>query len=113
MEKLKIKFIAIALIIMLSLAIIPMNVFAANENIQIVKTSDDKYIIYQKDMADKEFKFATSDKGDLSIDSIELSYTNAVTDEDGNNVALLDNLNSKYLYTKEGTNLSSWWIKDN
>ena len=45
-------------------------------------------------MADKEFKFATSDKGDLSIDSIELSYTNAVTDEDGNNVALLDNLNS-------------------
>ena len=106
MEKLKIKLIAIALIIMLSLAIIPMNVFAANENIQIVKTSDDKYIIYQKDMADKEFKFATSDKGDLSIDSIELSYTNAVTDEDGNNVALLDNLNSKYLYTKEGTNLS-------
>lgn len=106
MEKLKIKFIAIALIIMLSLAIIPMNVFAANENIQIVKTADDKYIIYQKDMADKEFKFATSDKGDLSIDSIELSYTNAVIDEDGNNVALLDNLNSKYLYTKEGTNLS-------
>ena len=38
MEKLKIKLIAIALIIMLSLAIIPMNVFAANENIQIVNS---------------------------------------------------------------------------
>ena len=42
MEKLKIKLIAIVLILMLCLAIIPMNVFAANENIQIVKTADDK-----------------------------------------------------------------------
>ena len=99
MEKLKIKFIAIALITMLILAIIPANVFAANENAQIVKTSEGKYIIYLKDMADKEFKFATSDTKYTDANDLNLNYINSVKDGEGNNVVLLEQ-KVKFLYIK-------------
>ena len=45
------------LITILSLALIPTNVFAIYDNAQIVK-SGTNYIVYIEDMASKDFKFA-------------------------------------------------------
>ena len=95
--------VAIILITSFMLLIMPTKAFATNENIQVVKTNEN-YIIYVKDMANKEFKFATADKK-LNPESIELNYINSVKDGDGNNVALLE-AEAKYLYIKEGTSSS-------
>ncbi len=106
MEKLTLKIVAIMLITILSIALIPTNAFAVNDNIKIVKANTD-YIIYVKDMANKEFKFATSDGAtQLDPSDISLNYINAVQDDEGNNVALV-NETAKFLYIKEGTNTSA------
>jgi len=107
MEKLKIRFGI--LLIILSLLIIPTNVFAiTNENIQIVKT-DTNYIVYIKGIEKNEFKFATSEI-ELDPESIELNYINSVEDDDkdengkGNSVAVIDKEtaeNVKFLYIKQ------------
>jgi len=104
MKKISSKIVAIILITILVLAIMPTKGFASNENIQIVKTNED-YIIYVKDKANKEFKFAVADEK-LDSESIELNFVNAVNDNAGNNAALLKE-KVKYLYVKEGTNVSS------
>lgn len=103
MKKTTSTIVAIILITSFILLIMPTKIFATNENIQVVKTNED-YIIYVKNMADREFKFATADEK-LNPESIELNYINSVKDEEGNNVALLEK-QAKYLYIKEGTNAS-------
>ena len=103
MKNISSKIVAIILITLLALLIIPTKGFASNENIQIVKTNED-YIIYVKDIANKEFKFAVADEK-LNSDSIELNFINSVKDSAGNNVALIDETTvqqAKYLYVKEG-----------
>ena len=107
MKNISSKIVAIILITLLALLIIPTKGFASNENIQIVKTNED-YIIYVKDIANKEFKFAVADEK-LNSDSIELNFINSVKDSAGNNVALIDETTvqqAKYLYVKEGENSS-------
>ena len=107
MKNISSKIVAIILITLLALLIIPTKGFATNENIQIVKTNED-YIIYVKDIANKEFKFAVADEK-LNSDSIELNFINSVKDSAGNNVALIDETTvqqAKYLYVKEGENSS-------
>jgi LPXTG-motif cell wall-anchored protein len=107
MKKISSKIVAIILITVFAVLIIPTKGFASNENIQIVKTNED-YIIYVKDMANKEFKFAVADEK-LNSDSIELNFINSVKDSAGNNVALIDETTvqqAKYLYVKEGENSS-------
>lgn len=98
MEKFLKKAVAIT-ILMLSILVISNNVFAANENIQIVKTDTDN-IVYVKGMEKKDFRFASS-KEELDPDSLDLSYVNALQDDDGNNVAVVDS-DAKYLYIKNG-----------
>lgn len=98
MEKLM-KRLAITAFLMVSILIISTNVFAANENIQIVKTNTDN-IVYVKGMEKKDFRFAFS-KEKLDVDSLELSYVNALQDDEGNNVAVVDD-DAKYLYIKNG-----------
>lgn len=60
MKGLQVKFMTAVLIVILITLIIPVNVFAAEANIQVVKTENDNYIIYVKDLANTEFKFAIS-----------------------------------------------------
>lgn len=105
MEKLKVKIIAILLIVILTALMIPADVFAANPNMQVVKTENGDYIIYVKE-ANGEFKFAISDKQGLDAESIELKYINSVQDGEGNYVALIekstqDSIGDKaYIYIK-------------
>lgn len=102
------KNIAIFMITVMCFFMMPIHVFAAYDNVQIVST-ESGYIVYIEGMEDKEFKYATSDGTDaLSTNDISLNYINSVKDENGegeNSVAILDGT-EKYLYVKEGSNTS-------
>ena len=108
MEKLKVKIIAILLIVILTALMIPANVFAANPNMQVVKAENGDYIIYVKE-ANGKFKFAISDQQGLEAESIELRYVNSVPDGEGNNVALIESSTQEsigdtaYIYIKTDT----------
>lgn len=102
MKGLQVKFMTVVLIVILITLIIPVNVFAAEANIQVVKTENDNYIIYVKDLANTEFKFAISAKADAS--EADLNYINSVVDGEGNQVALIQKEDvsnaTNYIYIK-------------
>lgn len=107
MKKMKVRVMTMVLMAILIVTIIPINVFATETNNQIVKTKDQDYIIYVKELAKTEFKFAIANKAGAS-DS-ELNYINSVTDGAGNQVALITankyesiikNNEKNYLYIK-------------
>lgn len=113
MKKLKNNAITISLIILAitSILLIPLNVFAESTkistDIQIVKAENDDYIIYVKEMANIEFKFAISDSETLDPSSVDLNYINSVQDTEGNNVAYIEKSKeaiAKYIYIKESEN---------
>ena len=82
------------------------------KNIQIVKT-DDNYLIYVEEMMNKSFQYAMSDKSDLSIDNIELNYLVSAKDKNDNYVALVEDNSKKYLYIKDGEELTNKEIEIN
>lgn len=57
MKKTSIKLLS-ALAIILFIAVTPMVVLATNENISVVSSQPNEYIIYIKDYTDKNFKYA-------------------------------------------------------
>lgn len=111
MKQLKVKIMTVVLIMILFALIIPVNVFAAEANMQVVKAENGDYIIYVEGLAKTEFKFAISTKAD-AIDG-ELDYINSVEDKDmdgngnGNQVALIEKTKvttgTNYIYIKNGT----------
>lgn len=109
MEKLKFKIVAILLVVILSLLIIPANVFAAEAQMQVVKSESGDYIIYVKEMADKQFQFAISTNSNAS-DS-ELHYINSVEDGEGNQVALVEKSKvtdgTNYIYVKVDSEITT------
>lgn len=111
MKGLQIKFMTAVLIVILVALTIPVNVFAAEADMQVVKTEDNNYIIYVKDLANTEFKFAIATREDAT--EAELDYINSVTDGEGNQVALLEhtkvNSGTNYIYIKtdEGTTINA------
>ena len=97
--KTSIKKVIIITVFMISMFAVSTNVFATNENIQIIKTETDN-IVYIKGMENTNFRFATS-KEKLDPDSLDLTYINALKDDDENNIAIVD-ADTKYLYIKNG-----------
>lgn len=107
MKKLKVKFMAMVLIAVLIALIIPVNVLAAegnteNENIQIVKAQDGRYIIYVKGLENTEFKYKIGEDE-------ETTYVNSKEDEETNYVVLITAEDAKdadgktlYIKTSEG-----------
>lgn len=103
MKQLKVKIMAMVLVTILVALIVPLNVFAAegeteNANLQIVKTTEGKYIIYVKDLAKTEFKYKIGDE-------IDATYISSVPDEEENQVVLITadnvaNAEGKTLYVK-------------
>ena len=67
MFKTKIKFIIICIIIAISILILQNNVFAANENIKIVKESSDSYMIYINDNDNNPLEFAFSNDQQIKL----------------------------------------------
>lgn len=88
MKELQVKIVTMVLIAILITLLIPVNVFAAEANIQVVKEEDGDYIIYVEGLAKTEFKFAISTE-DNATDS-DLNYIKSVEDGDKNQVALIE-----------------------
>ena len=95
MNKISIKLLSV-LAIILFIAVIPVVVFATNENLSVVSTSTTdtegntktEYIIYIKDDTDKNFKYALSNSA--SPEEMDLSYINSIADLGENQVAFID-----------------------
>lgn len=105
MTKMKQKLTGIAIAIFL-IVIAPVVIFATNENVQIVQVEEQKYIIYISNLEGKEFNYAISDSN--SVAELDLKYIHSVKDEEGNQVALIDE--STYDFSK-GTK-AYLWVKD-
>ena len=109
MKKISIKLLS-ALAIILFIAVTPMVVLATNENISVVNSQPNEYIIYIKDYTDKNFKYAFTSIEKDNLQQMDLSYINSIPDGLGNQTALL-NLNAKtYEKLKSGT--IYMWAKD-
>lgn len=88
------------------IAILPVIVSATNEEVQIVQTENQKYIIYLENADNKEFNYAISE--DKSTEEMDLQYVHSEKDEEGNQVALVDS--SVYDFTKG--NKAYFWVKE-
>ena len=101
MQNLKIKIAFLVLVFLIVSFIFGITVYAANENLQIVKESDSKYLIYVKDNLDETFEFVFSN---TSTEPASSEYKDAGTDaaSNGNYIAYLDEYSTanKYLWVK-------------
>lgn len=103
MKGLQFKIMSLVLVTILVALIMPVNVFATvveteNENLQIVKTTEGKYIIYVKELTKTLFKYKIGDE-------IDATYINSVPDNEENQVILITaesakNAEGKTLYIK-------------
>ena len=107
MIKSKLKYLFIIIITAICMLILSTNVFAANENVKIVKDDSGNYMIYIKDNDYTNFEFAFSN--DKSQDKSTLSFIPAAKDsnsEDARRIAFIDNKtgDKDYLWVKNGEN---------
>lgn len=104
MSRFSIKLLSV-LAIFLFIAVIPIVVFATNEDISIVKTinseSKQEYLIYIKEMSTQSFKYAFTTNANPG--EIDLSYINSVSDLSGNQVAFLDVTTYEKLFNENQT----------
>ncbi len=108
MNKLINMFITVISLVLIILFLGQTKAFAKNDNLEIIK-SDEQYIIYVKDLLNKDFKYAVSnDEKALDPNDINLNYINAVKDDDedgGNSVALLTEP-ATFIYIKDEEDIS-------
>lgn len=102
MKQLKVKIMAMVLVAILVTLIVPVNIFAAETNqMQVVKMENEDYIIYVKDLANTEFKFAIARE-----ESTDLDYIKSKPDGEGNQVAVVEKAKvaeggNYYIYIKK------------
>ena len=77
-----------AFAIIFIIVITPIVVLATNENVSVVNTQENEYMIYIKDYTDKNFKYAFTNNANPN--KMELSYINSISDLGGNQGAFLD-----------------------
>ena len=77
-----------ALTILLLIVMTPIMVLATNEDVSVVNTQTNEYIIYIKDYTDKNFKYAFTNNA--SPKEMDLSYINSISDLGGSQGAFLD-----------------------
>ena len=58
-------------ILLFILCIIPISAKATNENVSIMKTGEEEYVIYIESTLDKKFSFALSNDKDLAKEDLE------------------------------------------
>lgn len=107
MRKLKVKIVTMVLVVMLIALVIPVNAFAAEAEMQVIKAEED-YIIYVKGLANSKFQYAITTKEEA--EEADLNYINSVADEDNNQVMLIENsdiaegTNYIHIKSKQGEN---------
>ena len=101
MQNSKIKIAFLIIVFLIVSFILGTKVFAVNDNLQIVKESDSKYLIYVKDNLDETFEFVFSN---TETEPASSEYKDAGTDaaSNGNYIAYLDEYSTanKYLWVK-------------
>lgn len=108
MKKQLSRLIAIVLIAFSSLAITQMAVYAQDKNkVNLLKTSEETYIIYAEDTINTEFLFCFSEKTEVEED--ELTFSAAGTDTNGAYVAYMTKEQAQKL--PEGK--TYMWVKAN
>ena len=85
--------------------------FATNEKIQMIKKSENEYMIYVSDLLKEKFEFAFSNSKEMNKN--DLKFYNSAKDqlENGNDIAYIDaEIYEKYIKGKQNIYL---WIKQN
>lgn len=106
MGKLKTKFIACGLIILMLLAIIQIPAIATEDtSISTIKKDENTYLIYIEEAMKSEFEFAFSNENNVS----DLNYITSIKDEKGSSIAYInETLKTKFFDGKDNTYL---WVK--
>jgi len=111
MHRISVKLLSV-LTIFLFVAVIPIAVLAANEDVSIVTTisseSKQEYIIYIKGTSEKKFKYAFST--DANPEEMDLYYINSISDLNENQSAFLDA--KTYDKLSKENNTIFMWAKD-
>lgn len=109
MKKIQLKLVLFIIAIFSILFLFQIQVLATNEEIQIVKTNGEDYVIYIKDLQDSLFEFAITQNS--NIEEIDRNYLKSVKDDNGNQVAFISNEKNKeldgtkrYLFVKKDGN---------
>ena len=104
MKSLKAKLIVLLITMLLFTMLIPFGrVAAANEGVQLIQTTDGNIVVYVDGLEKTEFDYALSDKADAT--EMELNYINSITDDEGNQVALITTEDlAEYLYIRKSDN---------
>ena len=93
MNRISTKLLA-GLAILLFIAVLPIVVFATNEDVSIVSTINNEakqeYTIYIKGISTQNFKYAFTNLENADPNGIDLSYINSNPDLGGNQAAVLD-----------------------
>lgn len=115
MNRISAKLLSI-IAIFLFISIIPIAVFATNEDISIVATTnselEQEYTIYIKGISKQNFKYAFTNIKNADPDGMDLSYINSILDLGGNQAAFLDAATYKKL-SENGNTIYMWAkIKD-
>lgn len=109
MENFKSKLLVLMGVFILGIAVLQVSVYASNENIEIVKKSNEDYLIYIKDNLKTDFKFAFSndkDGKDLNLDK-KAGLDSAPTNSNANKIAYINSLtigmfeNPTYMWVKD------------
>ena len=111
MNRISVKLLSV-LAIFLFIAVLPIAVLAANENVSVVskinEKSETEYIIYIKDYTDKNFKYAFTTNA--NPEEMDLSYINSISDLGENQAAFLDAATYEKLSKQSST--IYMWAKD-
>lgn len=108
MTKLKTKFIISAIVFLLSLITMKLSIYAANENIEIVKNSNTDYLIYVKDNLNEDFEFAFSNN--QNEEKSALIFKKAETDSANKNANKIAFVNTTTVELFK--NPTYMWMKD-
>lgn len=99
------------LTIFLFIAVIPIAVFATNEDISIVETTDSEakrgYTIYIKGISTQNFKYAFTNIENADPEGMDLSFINSKSDLQGNQAAFLDTITYEKL-SKNNKTIYMW-----
>lgn len=105
MKSLKVKLIVLLIATFAIAMLIPFNVLAANEGVQLIKTTDGNIVIYVEGLEKTAFDYALSENDNAT--EMDLNYINSVEDDEGNQVALIaaedyaENENNLYIRTED------------
>lgn len=106
MKSLKAKLIVLLITMLLFTILVPFSsVSAADDGIQLIKTSDGNVVIYVEGLEKTAFDYALSENDNAT--EMDLNYINSVEDDEGNQVALIaaedyaENENNLYIRTED------------